>query len=295
MTPGPKCGGPARSRSATTCSRSTSPSAPGPGTTRPSPSASAGWTTGGWSYLRELFGTFCPGEAEVEARSMLAFSLLIGNHFMAADHGPRSRADVLELAASWLLRLARPGTRRQPPPGGRSARSHRAALAPEHAVAAQPGAGQPVEQAAAAAGQVPPRLARGPAGRSGRSPAASRRPGPGRSGGLPSRPAAGKPRPAPPRAPASADATFPRRTCWDRRNAAPNAAARGPVRSCTRSDTSDRAASRSSRSDPSWPTAEPPAGPAASGHTPLSAGRHHRSATASRGTTPPTTAAPSSG
>jgi hypothetical protein len=29
---------------------------------------------------------------------MLAFSLWIGNHFMAADHGARSRADVLELA-----------------------------------------------------------------------------------------------------------------------------------------------------------------------------------------------------
>src|SRR5882757_532145 len=54
-------------------------------------------------YLRELFGTFCSGEAEIEARSMLAFSLLIGNHFMAADHGPRSRAEVLELAATWLL------------------------------------------------------------------------------------------------------------------------------------------------------------------------------------------------
>jgi hypothetical protein len=54
-------------------------------------------------YLRALFGTFCAEAAEVEARSMLAFSLLIGNHFMAADHGARSRADVLELAAQWLL------------------------------------------------------------------------------------------------------------------------------------------------------------------------------------------------
>ena len=41
--------------------------------------------------------------AEVEARSMLAFSLLIGNHLMAAEHGARSRAEVLELAARWLL------------------------------------------------------------------------------------------------------------------------------------------------------------------------------------------------
>jgi hypothetical protein len=29
---------------------------------------------------------------------MLFFSLLIGNHSIAADHGARSRADVLELA-----------------------------------------------------------------------------------------------------------------------------------------------------------------------------------------------------
>jgi AcrR family transcriptional regulator len=49
-------------------------------------------------YLRALFRTFCPDEDDVEARCMLAFSLLIGNHFIAADHGPRSRADVLELA-----------------------------------------------------------------------------------------------------------------------------------------------------------------------------------------------------
>jgi hypothetical protein len=53
-------------------------------------------------YLRLLFGSLCGDEEEVEARSMLAFSLLIANHFMAADHGARSRAEVLELAARWL-------------------------------------------------------------------------------------------------------------------------------------------------------------------------------------------------
>jgi AcrR family transcriptional regulator len=53
-------------------------------------------------YLRTLFRTFCRDEDDVEARCMLAFSLLIGNHFIAADHGPRSRADVLELAISRL-------------------------------------------------------------------------------------------------------------------------------------------------------------------------------------------------
>jgi hypothetical protein len=54
-------------------------------------------------YLRLLFSALCSDEDEVEARSMLAFSLAIGNHFMAADHGARSHADVLELAAKWLL------------------------------------------------------------------------------------------------------------------------------------------------------------------------------------------------
>ena len=49
-------------------------------------------------YMRSLFGAFCRDEDEVEARCVLAFSLWIGSHFMAADHGGRSRADVLELA-----------------------------------------------------------------------------------------------------------------------------------------------------------------------------------------------------
>jgi len=58
-------------------------------------------------YLRLQFSAFCPDPDDVEARSMLAFSLLIGNHFMAADHRGRSRADVLELA---VRRLERPVT-----------------------------------------------------------------------------------------------------------------------------------------------------------------------------------------
>jgi AcrR family transcriptional regulator len=49
-------------------------------------------------YLRSLFGTFCDDKDEVEARCMLFFSLWIGNHFIAADHGARSRAQVLKLA-----------------------------------------------------------------------------------------------------------------------------------------------------------------------------------------------------
>jgi AcrR family transcriptional regulator len=54
-------------------------------------------------YLRSLFKAFCADEAEVEARSVLAFSLAIGHHFMAADHGTHNRAEALELAVKHLL------------------------------------------------------------------------------------------------------------------------------------------------------------------------------------------------
>jgi AcrR family transcriptional regulator len=53
-------------------------------------------------YMRSLFGAFCPDEAEVEARCLVFYSLWIGSHFIAADHGARSRADVLKLALSRL-------------------------------------------------------------------------------------------------------------------------------------------------------------------------------------------------
>jgi AcrR family transcriptional regulator len=49
-------------------------------------------------YVRSLFGAFCPDADEVEARCMVFYSLWIGSHFIAADHGARSRADVLKLA-----------------------------------------------------------------------------------------------------------------------------------------------------------------------------------------------------
>jgi AcrR family transcriptional regulator len=53
-------------------------------------------------YMRSLFADFCRDEDDVEARCILAFSLWIGSHFMAADHGARTRADALELAMRWL-------------------------------------------------------------------------------------------------------------------------------------------------------------------------------------------------
>ena len=54
-------------------------------------------------YMRSLFGAFCAAEEEVETRCLLAFSLWIGNHFIAADHGGRGRAEVIELATQHLL------------------------------------------------------------------------------------------------------------------------------------------------------------------------------------------------
>ena len=53
-------------------------------------------------YLRSLFGQIGLDEEEVEARSMLAFSLFIGSYFVAADHAGRSRAEVLRLALERL-------------------------------------------------------------------------------------------------------------------------------------------------------------------------------------------------
>jgi hypothetical protein len=53
--------------------------------------------------LREMIGTFCTDPDEVEARSLLAFCVAIGEHFLAADHGGRSRAQVLRRAADLLL------------------------------------------------------------------------------------------------------------------------------------------------------------------------------------------------
>ena len=54
-------------------------------------------------YMRSLFGAFCPDKDDVEARCMLFYSLWIGSHFMVADHGARSRTEVMKLAVRRLL------------------------------------------------------------------------------------------------------------------------------------------------------------------------------------------------
>jgi AcrR family transcriptional regulator len=54
-------------------------------------------------YLRSLFRSFTRDEDDVEARCLLFYSLWIGSHFIAADHGARTRSDVVRQA---LRRLA---------------------------------------------------------------------------------------------------------------------------------------------------------------------------------------------
>ncbi|MFD1148732.1 TetR family transcriptional regulator [Saccharothrix hoggarensis] len=56
--------------------------------------------------LRDAIGTFCADPDEVEARSLLAFCMAIGSHFLAADHPGRSRAEVRARAGALLLNRA---------------------------------------------------------------------------------------------------------------------------------------------------------------------------------------------
>jgi AcrR family transcriptional regulator len=56
------------------------------------------------AWLRSLFGELCADEDDVEACSMLAYSLLIGAYFIAAQQqGGRSRSELLRLALDRLL------------------------------------------------------------------------------------------------------------------------------------------------------------------------------------------------
>jgi hypothetical protein len=53
-------------------------------------------------YLRSLFRALCAEDDEVEARSFLFYSQWIGSHFISAEHGARTRADVVKLALTRL-------------------------------------------------------------------------------------------------------------------------------------------------------------------------------------------------
>ncbi|MFE3223980.1 TetR/AcrR family transcriptional regulator [Nocardia sp. NPDC059228] len=54
-------------------------------------------------YLRYLYSSFCPDEDEVEIRCLITVSVRIGNHFQAADNGPRSRTEMMDLIKHRLL------------------------------------------------------------------------------------------------------------------------------------------------------------------------------------------------
>lgn len=54
-------------------------------------------------YMRGLFAAISADENDVEVRCMLAMSLFVGNHFIAADHGVRSREEVMKLAVGRIL------------------------------------------------------------------------------------------------------------------------------------------------------------------------------------------------
>lgn len=58
---------------------------------------------GRMQLLRDAISTFCPDPDEVEARSLLAFCMAIGSHFLAADHPVRSRVQVMTRASELLL------------------------------------------------------------------------------------------------------------------------------------------------------------------------------------------------
>ena len=53
-------------------------------------------------YTRSLFGEFCADEDEVEVRCLMLLSLFVGKDLIAADHGPRTRAEVMKRALARL-------------------------------------------------------------------------------------------------------------------------------------------------------------------------------------------------
>jgi hypothetical protein len=55
-------------------------------------------------FVRLLFRPFCADEDDVEVRSVTTYWLVIGSYFVAADHGGKTRSQVLQLAIDRLLR-----------------------------------------------------------------------------------------------------------------------------------------------------------------------------------------------
>lgn len=54
-------------------------------------------------YMRELFGDFINDADEVEVKCFLTFNVWVGQSFVAASHGSRSRGDVIASSLEFLL------------------------------------------------------------------------------------------------------------------------------------------------------------------------------------------------
>lgn len=55
------------------------------------------------TYMRDLFGQLTDDALDAEARSLTAYALYIGTHFLAAEHRGRRRPEVLQRALAALL------------------------------------------------------------------------------------------------------------------------------------------------------------------------------------------------
>lgn len=56
-----------------------------------------------FDFMRRLFGEICTDTDEVEVRCFLAFNVWVGQSFVAASHGTRSRAAVINASLEYLL------------------------------------------------------------------------------------------------------------------------------------------------------------------------------------------------
>lgn len=65
-------------------------------------------------YLRVLFGVLLDDPVDVEARSLLAFALVVGTHYMSVDHGAVSPEDARERALALLMSKAPATTTAKP-------------------------------------------------------------------------------------------------------------------------------------------------------------------------------------
>ena len=55
------------------------------------------------AYMRSLFGELTDDGDDVEARCLIAMAIFVASPFMAAEHGGRSRRDVIGLALAQIL------------------------------------------------------------------------------------------------------------------------------------------------------------------------------------------------